>query len=97
MRNTFELGKYLRSNTNPKIDLKNMKKLEDPEIINIKEIENCTKITKYLFFIKSHTEKYFVSLILNEEEIKKIENREFTTIKLNKKYNKIYYDVELDV
>lgn len=96
MHNTFELDKYLRSNIeNPYNDLCKKYLLDNKVNINVEDIKEITKLSKYAFFIKTYKSEYIVSFVMNKDKLKEFEVKKFNLIILCRKYNKIYYDVHI--
>jgi len=96
MHNTFELDKYLRSNIeNPYNDLCKKYLLDNKVNINVEDIKEITKLSKYAFFIRTYKNEYIVSFVMNKDKLKEFEVKKFNLIILCRKYNKIYYDVQI--
>ena len=59
-------------------------------------MHNTFELDKYLRSnIKTYKSEYIVSFVMNKDKLKEFEVKKFNLIILCRKYNKIYYDVQI--
>lgn len=96
MKSTSDLANFLRNTSNdPSFDLQSKNKLDNPLNFVINDVMKCVRISNCVFHFQLENTAYLVSFCLNLKDIEKIITDQYSSLTVNKKYNKIYYDVIL--
>lgn len=96
MKNTSDLANFLRTSFNdPSYDLRSKYKLSQPVCIKVSEVLKCTRISNCLFYFQLEKSSFLISLCFNAEDIERIIDKKYSSLILQKKYNKIFYDIIL--
>lgn len=96
MKNTSDLANFLRTSFNdPSYDLQSKYRLSQSVSFKISEVLKFTRISNCVFYFQLEKSSFLVSLCFNSKDIDRIISKEYSSMILQRKYNKIFYDIIL--